>query len=103
MKNSRVNLNESKQTHSSSIPHNLFYVLRGIHHGRSVGAICGEFGELGDLEWEGLRIDDVPVESVDLEGNVSIRQTDGRRRWTNRRVKEREQRKAKGEDDGYEW
>ena len=55
-----------KQTHRARVRNNVLHIVGGVHLGRGVRAFGGEVGEPGDLEREGLAVDDVPVELVQL-------------------------------------
>jgi hypothetical protein len=59
---------EKGGTYLSGIGDNILDIRLGVNLGSRVCALCGEFWELGDDEGEGLRVDNVPSSS----GNVNM-------------------------------
>jgi hypothetical protein len=55
-----------RKAHCSGIRDDFLDIAWGVDLVSGVGAIGGEFGKAWDDEGEGLGVDDVPVESVNL-------------------------------------
>lgn len=55
-----------EETYSGSVGNDTLDIVWGVDLGRRVRAGSREFGKAGDYQGEGLGIDDMPVESVQL-------------------------------------
>ena len=63
---------ESYSTHCSRISDDTLHVLLAIHHLGRIHRLLRQVFESGDDEGEGLRVNDMPVEGVELDPGHGI-------------------------------